>query len=218
MNTGKLLLGLLLLLQFGTSHAQNEKKIHLDYQILDTLETEYNTHRYKVTWLKDTFVLGVEEKNQKIFESYVANSNKQLSEKKLANIKETSEMFNSAQNCFSYAIEFYFKYDSIYSQNIFTSSSSLQGDGIERLLNNSFKSIGEFTTKPRKSLKQSMPDHVLLAFINKFSNVSHLVYHNKGVFYSKNGMWKATQELTLKELVVDHYWDTQIIRMYRYVN
>lgn len=81
MNTGKLLLGLLFLLQFGTSHAQNEKKIHLDYQILDTLETEYNTHRYKVTWLKDTFVLGVEEKNQKIFESYVANSNKQLSEK-----------------------------------------------------------------------------------------------------------------------------------------
>ena len=212
----KLLIGLLFLLQFGSSHAQTEKKIQLNYQILDTVKVDGSRDWYKVVWLKDTFELGVQAREDKLFDKMITDPKEELSAEKIAKIRKLESQLNFAQNCYSYAMESYFKQDKKYAQNTFTKKSTINGPGIELLLSNSFEEIREFPCKPRRNLKQELQDHILLAFIDKSNNVSHLVYHNKGVFYSKNGGWKESQEYTLKELVVDNYWDTQKIRLFRF--
>jgi hypothetical protein len=196
--------------------AQNGDKIHLDYQLLDTIRQENLTTWMTALWLKDTIEIGVQngsdELNKKVLEY--------LNKKKALTIEEESAVLADqralAQNCYSYAFEKYFEYDKDFSQSTFAWNIKTENKSTEQLLKHSFEKIAEFPAKPIEMLRMSLPNHVIVAFQNDANWISHLAYYADGILYSKNGTIKPLFYENLYELLKDWYWHTEVIKLYRF--
>lgn len=179
---------------------------------LDTIKLTGKIKIIDVLWLNDTIRVSVSNQDERTDTSVVKNvNNKGYFASRGFILSDESVM----QNCFSYALEKYFENSETYSQNIFRKTTSIDGKSIEKILNHSFVKITEFTTKPRKNLKKTIPNDVVLAFVNNFGSVIHTVYYRDEIFYTKNGGFEPDTFKSLNKFIKKTYWDTKHIIVYR---
>ncbi|UMB59453.1 hypothetical protein MHL31_10220 [Lutibacter sp. A80] len=119
------------------------------------------------------------------------------------------------QNCFSYALEKYFENSETFRQNVFNKTTIIDGVSIEKILKNSFIEITEFTTKPRRNLKNPIPNDVILAFVDDLGSTIHTAYYRDEIFYTKNGGFAPDTFKSLNEFIKKTYWYTKKIIVYR---
>jgi hypothetical protein len=192
----------------------------IEGSIIDTLKIETNSTLVQVHWLGDTITVSIQKEDVRIDSAYIAKYRKALKDSTMWSTQEEidktiQKIKIGAQNCYSYAIERYFDRNETFNQSLFGPTTSMDRESIESLLSGAFEEVGRFSTKPKKNLKQAIPDDVLLGFVNKSDWTIHLIYFNDGIFYSKNGYFKAMEFQSLKAFLKEHYWDTQEIVMYK---
>ena len=211
-----LIITLLLSFIFIEVHCQENLSIHSSITIksttLDTIKLTDKIKIINVLWLNDTIRVSVSNQEVKTDTSVVKNVNNKGYFASRGFIFSDESVI---QNCFSYALEKYFENSETYNQNIFRKTTNIDGESIEKILSNSFVKITEFTTKPRKNLKQTIPNDVILAFVNGFGSVIHTVYYRNEKFYTKNGMFKPDTFKSLNKFIQKTYWDTKKIIVYR---
>ena len=217
----KHLVSILFTLIFINAYSQTDSsglsKISIQYHVLDTIETRENSISINALWLKDTIEVCIQNENLKIDTIGLRNKLKDSTYlKKQEEIDKYLEFEkNSAQNCYSYALEKYFAKNISFRQNIFNKYSRIDRESLEKILNTYFKVITEFEAKPKRNLKYPIPNDVIIAFVNNYDWVNHTVYYNNGVVYSKNGVFKPVEYQSLKELLKKCYWDTQKLIIYK---
>ena len=211
-----LIITLLLSFIFIEASCQESLSIHSPITIksttLDTIKLTDKIKIIDVLWLNDTIRVSVSNQEVKTDTSVVKNVNNKGYFASRGFILSDESVI---QNCFSYALEKYFENSETYNQNIFRKTTSIDGESIEKILNHSFVKITEFTTKPRKNLKKTIPNDVILAFVNGFGSVIHTVYYRNEKFYTKNGMFKPDTFKSLNKFIQKTYWDTKKIIVYR---
>lgn len=193
--------------------------IMLEATVLDTLETHINSKSLRMSWLNDTIqVILQNEKlvvNPKVAEALRASDNDSTILTKKEDIDEhLNSMKMWGQNCYSYALEHYFEHNPLFQQDLFHSSSEIDGKSAQKIISNYFKQIDIIATKPKSNLKKSLPDDVLLAFYNTYGSLTHFVYYVNGIFYSKNGAHTPIEFNSLKKFLKKHYWDTEKITVH----
>lgn len=179
---------------------------------LDTIKLTDKIMVVNVLWLNDTIRLSVSKENER---SDTSSSKKINRKGYFASRGFILTDKSIMQNCFSYALEKYFENSKTYRQSIFRETTSIDGVSIEKILNNSFIKITEFTTKPRKNLKTNIPNSVILAFVNDLGSIIHTVYYRDKIFYTKNGGFEANTFESLNKFLKKTYWDTKKIIVYR---
>ncbi len=199
---------------FIESYCQMSLSTHSPINIksitLDTIEVGKKSISINVLWLNDTIRVSV--LNQERIDTLSDNINHAgyFASKGYFLSNETA-----IQNCYSYALEKYFENSKTYSQNIFRKTTNTDRVSLEKILNNSFTKITEFSTKPRKNLKITIPNDVILAFVNDFGWTIHTVYYRDEIFYTKNGMFKPDIFKSLNKFIKKNYWDTKEIIVYK---
>lgn len=184
--------------------------------LLDTIKVGRQHVYLRRTWLKDTIELRKlvypVTYDLEIMRRYEKDStfvpNKEEEQNSINWVKR------GAQNCYSYALEKYFEDINISPDEIFDKNSQLSRNGIEAIVAGSFIKINEFPTNKRQNFREAVPDGVLVIFRLKGNRITHAIYHDKGVFYSKNGGWEAKEYKKLKE-IYDVYRDTEVIQFYK---
>lgn len=215
-----LIIIIFVLLFQSTLYAQySNNKMLLKHKILDTLKATSTSVSLKVLWLKDTLEvrssLGIDIAIDSIVGNIIKNRKDpeyKPSEKKIVNMKKF--IATSFQNCYSYALERYFRDNARFRQELFCNTVWLQ-NGMEKILNNSFRRVTRFKTKPRRLMMRFIPDKVILAFRDKNGSLLHTLYHNQGIFYSKNGALKAKEYRDIKQILRGSYRDTEVIEIYK---
>ncbi len=215
-----------LMLIVGNSYAQNEK-ITIKTSILDTIEKGRNHVVKRVFWLNDTLEINqlnstivIDTAKQKRavarMDELAENSGYSYKRTNLSeHLKGLKELLkDSGQNCYCYALEKCFE-NSPFQQDIFNASTLISADVLNKVLSHYFDKIEEFTTRPKRNLKQQLPNDIVLAFVNKSGWVTHAVYHKNNVFYTKNGMQKPSTFQSLKDFLKKSYYDTKEIILYR---
>ena len=188
--------------------------------VLDTLETDMNSHTIQMLWLKDTIQVKVQKEKIQIDPNLIKSLRKSAKDSTLYTSKEEIDelkgvLRRGAQNCYSYALESYFEYNEAFDQIVFGKSTHIGLESVEKILDNYFQQIGLVNTKPRRNLNEPLPNDVLLSFINKNGRAIHYAYYHNGVFYSKNGSFSPTEFQSLRKFLKKSYWDTQQIILYK---
>ena len=187
--------------------------------ILDN-EVKLNSTVTHIKWLNDTIKVSFQNENIKLDTASHSKMRVALKDSTLMTTQEEIDFVilaikTGAQNCYSYALEKYFEYNKAFSQDIFKKTSRIDRESVEKILNNYFKNIDEFSTTPRRNLKKSIPNNVLIAFINKSDWNTHLIYYHNDIFYTKNGAFKPTEFKSLKKFLKKHYCDTKKMIIYK---
>ncbi len=205
---------------FSQNKVQEQRPQLLEAITLDTVERDFNSDKIRVLWLQDTLRLTLQHAQVKIDTALHHKLQKRMGGTDFLQTREdtirfTQRLKDFGQNCYSYALEYYFKQDTLYRQEIFNKRTSMDRPSIENILDHYFKAMDHIPTHPKRNLKQSLPNDVVLAFLNKSDWVIHLVYYNEGVFYTKNGGFAPSTFSSLKKFLKDSYWDTQELIVYR---
>ncbi|MCY1635493.1 hypothetical protein [Marinifilum sp. D737] len=208
-----LLLNFIFIEAYCQSNLSTHSPITIESTILDTIKLEKKYMTIDVLWLNDTIRVSVSKQDENTDTSSYKQPQKQgyFASKGYFFTNEAN-----IQNCFSYALEKYFENSEIYSQNIFKETTNVDGVSLEKILNNYFKRITEFSTNPRKNRRKPIPNDVLLAFFDNLGSVIHAVYYRDKIFYTKNG--KVFQSDTFKSLnkfLQKNYEDTKQIIVYK---
>ncbi|MRT92582.1 hypothetical protein [Ancylomarina sp. 16SWW S1-10-2] len=185
--------------------------VNIKSTTLDTIKMTDKNMIINVLWLSDTIRLSVSNERTDT-SSLKKNNRKGYFASRGFILTERSTM----QNCFSYALEKYFENSETYRQNIFRETTTIDRVSIEKILNNSFIKIAEFTTKPRRNLKKNIPNDVILAFVNDIGLTIHAVYYRDEIFYTKNGGFESDTFESLNKFIKKTYWDTQTIKVYQF--
>lgn len=206
-------LNVILIEAYCQMNLSNHSPIIIKTPTLDTLEVGKKSMLMSVLWINDTINVRVLNQDIKANSSAIKKSNKKgyLVSRGFILSDETT-----IQNCYCYALEKYFENSKTYGQSILKKTTNINRESIEKILNNSFVKISEFTTKPRKNLKNAIPNDVILAFINKRDWTTHAVYYRDEVFYTKNGMFEPDEFKSLNKFLKKTYWDTEKIIVYKF--
>ena len=164
-------------------------KKDLDYEIIDTVNIDGSLRDIRVVWLNDTIVIN------KRNDDYTIDTSEFQSQSFI------EFMEASAQNCYSYALEKYFDNDSIYSQNLFNRNVTIVGPVIHTIIDNHFQLVHEFSVKETKKFMKHVPDNSIIGFLDKEGRIMHMVYFNGGVFFTKNGLFPATEFTNIRKLL-----------------
>ena len=183
--------------------------------IVDTVDVKLNHVRILMTWLNDTIeisslTLPVKynlEVMRKIRKDSTFKPSPEAETRLIDFIKTAS------QNCYSFALQKYFAYNNIYSDNIFNQHTALTRHAMENMIENTFTKVVEFSTKNKKHFKDSLENGTLIIFRNKHDWIIHAFYYENGLFYSKNGGWAAKEFKKMKE-IFKSYWDTELVQFY----
>ncbi|WBL23641.1 hypothetical protein [Zunongwangia sp. HRR-M8] len=200
--------------------AISQNPISISSVVLDTVETKLNSTVMRMLWLNDTITVSIQNENIKIDTSYFERYRKVFKDSTLWRTKEDIDIFKLAvkkggQNCYTYALEKYFQNNENFEESLFGIRSTIDRASAEKILNNYFKKIREIPTKPSKNLKSTIPNDVLLGFVNKNDWIIHFVYFQNDIFYSKNGAHQPIKFQSLKKFLKKHYWDTTKIILYK---
>ncbi|PXY02342.1 hypothetical protein DF185_06755 [Marinifilum breve] len=208
-----LLLNFIFIEVYCQANLPTHSPIAIESTTLDTIKLEKKYMTIDVLWLNDTIRVSISRQGEKTdTSSYKQPKNKGYFASK--GYFFTNEA--NIQNCFSYALEKYFENSEDYSQNIFRETTNIDGVSLEKILNNYFKRISEFSTNPRKNLRKPISNDVLLAFVDNTGEIIHAVYYRDEIFYTKNG--KLFQPDTFKYLnkfLQKNYGDTKQIIVYK---
>ena len=215
-----LLFCLLFLLCIQAYSQSINSSIMLHASVLDTIESRLNQERLHVLWLHDTLTVAVQHEVLQTDTVMIAKYRKAFKDSSMWRTEEDIDLlFKSirmgASNCYVYALEQYFENQPTYNQELFNELTSMDRESAEKILNHYFVAIDSIETTPKKNLKQPFPDDVLLGFVNKLDWTIHMVYHDQGIFYSKNGYFSPMTFESLKKFLKIKYWDTTKIRVYR---
>ncbi|MGE0076407.1 MAG: hypothetical protein AB7S48_00955 [Bacteroidales bacterium] len=204
------------------SFSQNiaENKADFSYgSIIDTIEVGKYTIKLKSLWETDTITIS------KYYEPSVIDTNffRVLHNDKsyipsLKEIEEHNEFFaTSAQNCHSYALEMYFRSNCPSKIGLFNNGISIHAESYKKILDKSFDQIHEFKVTKRGKLQPNEPlkDSSLLVFYNNYDMISHSVYYENNLFYTKNGALKSGIVTRISELFKS-YLDTKYVRVYSF--
>ena len=181
-------------------------RIELDYKVIDTIKIDGNLRNIRVVWLSDTIVIN------KRNDSYVIDTTIFQSQSFI------EFMEASAQNCYSYALEKYFENDSIYSQCLFNRNVTIAGPVLRTIIENHFHLVHEFSVKERKKFMAQVSDNSVIGFVDKEGRIMHLVFYKEGVFFTKNGLFPATEFTSIRKLLKVYlsYNITQL-RIYKFL-
>ncbi|WP_372642446.1 hypothetical protein [Ancylomarina sp.] len=203
-----------------TGYCQNESLIKekIEGRVIDTLEINENNVVIHTIWLNDT--LRVKIQDQELTFDF-EKMNKAFSGNTSLNTEKGRQEFmqfmkTSGQNCYSYALERYFDSNGFGNQRVFNKKTFIGVKTIHQIVDHYFDEIMTFNTHPKRNLKTKLPDNVLLAFIDPLDSISHTIYYSDGVFYTKNGKFKATKFTNLKKYLKECYTDTKMIKVYRF--
>ncbi|MFA8433382.1 MAG: hypothetical protein ACEPOZ_02595 [Marinifilaceae bacterium] len=203
----------------STSYCQNKSLFEnrIKGRVIDTLEINENDMVVHIKWLDDT--LRVKIQNQKLhfdFEKMIkASRGKSSLETEKGRQLFVQDMKTWGQNCFSYALERYFANNGFCSQRVFNKRTTIGLETIHQVIANYFEEVIAFSTTPKRNLKTKLPDNVLLAFLNSSDLIIHAVYYSNGIFYTKNGGFKASEFVNLKKFLKENYWDTKTIKVFK---
>lgn len=204
---------------YSTGYCQNESLFEkkIKGRVIDTLEINENNIVVRTLWLDDT--LRVKIQNQKLKYDFEKMS-KALKNKTLITTEEGRKLFIQnmktwGQNCFSYALEKYFTNNGLANQDVFNKRTTIGMETIHQVIDGYFKEILTFSTHPKRNLKTKIPNDVLLAFLNPSDLIIHTVYYYNGIFYTKNGGFKASKFNSLKKFLKENYLDTKTIKVFR---
>jgi hypothetical protein len=217
---GSLLFYFYLINLYGQTDSIPSIPIIINYTVLDTIEINLNSIKSEILWLNDTIKVTFQNEQIKIDTSLNYKLRKDLKDSTLMRTKEEVDdlirlLKIGGQNCYSYALEKYFCYNEVFNQNIFSKSTRIDRESLEKILNNYFINIDEFSTRPKRNLKKTISNDVIIAFVNKSNWTIHLIYYCDDIFYTKNGVFKPNEFQSLKKFLKKHYWDTKKIIIYK---
>lgn len=214
---GLLALAIILLSVNPKGQVQDNKRL-LEYDVVDTLNVRTSTTSLKVLWLRDTLLVrissGIEPAMDEFMEYMQDTGGGEEVEKDSKSVRIKKFMESSFQNCHSYTLEKYFRYNRYFSQNLFSKHTWLQ-NGMDNILKHSFRRITSFKAKPKRLLMRFIPNNVIIAFRNESGELLHTVYYKEEVFYSKNGIFAAKEYKNLKSILRKHYKDTHTLEVYK---
>jgi hypothetical protein len=61
--------------------------------------------------------------------------------------------------------------------------------------------VHEFSVKETKKFMKHVPDNSIIGFLDKEGRIMHMVYFNGGVFFTKNGLFPATEFTNIRKLL-----------------
>lgn len=175
---------------------------NLNYKIIDTIDIDIYTRDLKIEWLNDTIIINKRDDN------YAIDTTKSS--------RYTDLIEASAQNCYSYALEKYFENDSTYSQNLFNKSVTIPGSSLMTIIDKHFNLINEFSIKNKKEFMKSLTNKTLIGLVDKEGRIIHMIYYNKGVFYTKNGMFPPNKFTNIRKFLKTKYRYTNKLRTYKF--
>jgi len=204
----------------STGYCQNKSLFEnrIKGRVIDTLEINENNIVVHTTWLDDTLRVKIQNKKLQFdFEKMIkASRGKSPLESEIGRQLFVQSMKDWGQNCFSYALERYFANNGFCSQRVFNKRTIIGLETIHQVVDNYFEEVIAFTTLPKRNLKTRLPDNVLLTFLNPSDLIIHTVYYSNGIFYTKNGGFKASEFVNLKKFLKENYWDTKTIKVYQF--
>lgn len=213
--------GLMVLLNTEESLGQvNANKTMLSHVIIDTVNVSNTSISIRVLWLNDTLRIRVSNGVESSMDSLVADigrRNKKIGLRigRKQKVEMSKYIKTSFQNCFSYAMEKYFRENDSYEQNLFNENIWLEA-GVEELFKNAFVRKTSFHAKPRRNLRRFIPAKSILILRDKSKMFVHALYYNHGIFYSKNGVFKPKEYTSLKDVFKESYNDTYDIVVYKF--
>lgn len=210
---------LLTIVGFQAAAQKATKPIEISPTVLDTVEIKETSVVTHMQWLNDTITVGTLTEPIEIDTAALLKMKKAFKDESPITDKEIAELKTNiktgAQNCYSYALEHYFSQHPLFSQNLFDEKTGIDRPSAETILGNYFSVVDSFSTSSKQDLKKELPNNVLVGFVNKEDWTTHLIYHNEGVFYSKNGIFKPIEFKSLKKFLKESYIYTEKIVLYR---
>lgn len=123
----------------------------------------------------------------------------------------TPVLLNNYQTCIFYALEALFRSNHIYPEPIITRNTTFrQGEELNAFFDYFLTKGDTYQCRYKEIKKKTFPDNCVLAFFDDYGNIIHAVFHENGVFHTKNGMFAPIAYSTLKS-VMESYgrWDTK---------
>jgi len=194
--------GGVLLAQTTLTLTPSINRIELGFEILDTIKIDEDTRDISVVWLGDTIVINKRDDN------YTIDTTQGESYRAL--------MEASAQNCYSYALERYFENDKLYSQQLFNKNVTITGPSLMKIMGRHFRLIQEFSIKDKRDFMRSICDHQLIGLVDQSGRIVHMVFYNKGVFYTKNGMFPPGEFADIRKFLKKDYQYTTQLRVFSF--
>ncbi|MEO9870927.1 hypothetical protein [Ekhidna sp.] len=184
-------------------------------EFVDTLNVKPNHVRISVTWLSDTIeirsLIHPVKYNLELMRKLKKDSTFTPTIEEEERLK--SIMKTGAQNCYSNALQRYFKFNKIEAEMLFNEDVGITRKTFETIVNNTFIKTNQFSTKNKKHFKDQLDDGTLIVFRNKSNWMNHAFYYENGVFYSKNGASMLKEYSKMKD-IFKKYWDTPIVEFY----
>jgi hypothetical protein len=194
-----------------------DKKNEIKYGlIIDTIDIHKFSREIKSLWKNDTIII------RRYYEPTVDTNYFRLLYKdksyipNLEDIKKHNDfLVTVAQNCFSYALEMYFRSNCLLNIDLFNNETYINSDSFKKILNSSFELIQEFNVIKKRKLypKEQLKDSSLIVFSNHYDMIIHSVYYENNIFYTKNGGLKPVITEKISDLF-KLYWDTKNINVY----
>ncbi|TAJ12059.1 hypothetical protein DMA11_14330 [Marinilabiliaceae bacterium JC017] len=210
-------LGTLLILWPVTIISQNNTRTFSFeelYAFCDTIQQEDLFITLRIKWLTDTVEI---RKLKQPVRWYLDNGNtKEQHRSYLQTPSDTLELITfmetAAQNCYSYALEQYFKHLHLSSQGLFDRSTHLPTETFKTILESTFTKQHTRLIKSSR-LNNSFPDASIIVFINNHGWMTHASFYHAKHFHSKNVATIPVICKRVKELYQE-YPDTRTIEAY----